>query len=131
MHHFMRQRILQMTSRLKMVCADQDTILRVKASALLFRTSFTVDVVGCDGCAAVGGSEQVDVVLHEADDGGVLEEPFFVRVAAFAVALFVEGVFDVEVFLAVAGRGVAGEDGEEVGPGVEGCVKFGFGLGRE
>lgn len=68
-------------------------------------------------------------MLHEADDGGVLEEPGFVVVAALAVALFVEGVAGAEVGSALVGGGGAGEDGEEVGPGVEGLVEFGGGIG--
>ena len=68
-------------------------------------------------------------MFHEADDGGVLEEPGFVVIAALAVALFVEGVAGAEVGGALVWGGGAGQDGEEVGPGVEGLVEFGGGIG--
>ena len=53
-------------------------------------------------------------MFHEADDGGVGEEPGFVFVAAGAVAGFVDGVFGAEVLVPVMGCGGPGQDGEEV-----------------
>lgn len=66
-------------------------------------------------------------MFEEAHDGGVVEEPFFVVVAALAVYLFVEVVFCAEVGFALPLAGAAGEDGEEGGPGVVGCVVGGGG----
>ena len=66
-------------------------------------------------------------MFEEAHDWGVVEEPFFVVVAALAVYLFVEVVFCAEVGFALPLAGAAGEDGEEGGPGVVGCVVGGGG----
>lgn len=64
-------------------------------------------------------------MFEEADYGRVVEEPGLVFVAAFAVCGFVEVVFCAEVGCSLGWGGAAGEDGEEGGPGVVGCVVAG------
>lgn len=129
MHHLMRQRILQMSAIPHLVRADQNAVLRIKAAALLVVAFAAHDAVWSHGRGSVGGTEQVDVVFEEAHDGTVREEPFFVGVGAGDVAVFVYEVFGAEVGGALGRGGAAGEDGEEGGPGVVGCVVGGGGLG--
>lgn len=64
-------------------------------------------------------------MLHEGDDGGRLEQPLDIILASLAVLLFGEDVALLKVCIAQGGRGAAGEDGEEVGPGEIGRVAGG------
>lgn len=119
-HHLVRQRVFHVAPVAHLVGADQDAVIRIKATALLVVAFLADDVRGGYGGAAVGGPEQGDVVRQEADDGAVGEEPVAVFFGARDVAVFVKGVFDAEVGGALGGSGGAGEDGEEGGPGVVG-----------
>lgn len=119
MHHLMRQRILKMSFIPEFIRADQNPIFRIKPSTLRGRTPSTSHITLIDRCASVLWPEEVYFLFQEADDGRVFEEPEFVLFAARAVALFVQGVADVEVFFAERGRGVAGHYAEERGPGVD------------
>lgn len=94
-------------------------------STALFRVAAAAaDVVRADGGGAVGGTEEVDLVLEEGYDGGGFEEPFHVIFGAFDVAFFVSDVAFVEVgFPGGRGCGIR-EDREEVGPG-EVCLVVG------
>lgn len=95
-----------------------------EAAALFGVAAAAADVVGADGGGAVGGTEEVDLVLEKGDDGRGFEEPFDVFFGAFDVAFFVSDVAFVEVGLAGGwGCGIR-EDGEEVGPG-EVCLVVG------
>lgn len=116
-----------MGAGLELVGADEDAVFGVEAAGLSFGAALAIHILRFDGGAAVRRAQKINIMLHEANDGGVLEEPSFILIAAGAVFFFVQSVFDIEVFFSCAGRGVAGEDGEEVGPGVEGCVEVGFG----
>jgi hypothetical protein len=126
-HHLVRQRVLHVSAVAHLVGADQDAVLGIEAAALP-GVAFTADHSrGVHGCAAVAGAQEVDVVFEEAHDRRVVEEPFLVVVAALAVDFFVQVVFCAEVGFALPGAGAAGEDGEEGGPGVVGCVVGGGG----
>jgi hypothetical protein len=107
-HHLVRQRVLHVAAVAHVVCADQDAVVRVEAAALFGGALAADDARGVQGCAAVGGAEQVDVVFEEAHDGRVGEEPFLVVVAARDVGGFVQVVFDAEVGFALAGGGAVG-----------------------
>lgn len=98
-----------------------------EAAGLLGRAASASDVVGPDGCGAVGGAEEVDLVLEKGDDWGGFEEPFDVCFGARDVAGFVAEVAFGEVGGADFGRGGVGEDGEEVGPCEIGLFVFGGG----
>ena len=73
-----------------------------------------------DRGGAVFGAEKIDFGFQEADDGRVFEEPFFVSVAARAIAFFVQRIPGGEVVFSCLGGGVAGHYAEEGGPGVDG-----------
>lgn len=119
-HHFVRERVFHVASVSHLVRANQNTVVGIKASALLVVAAFAHDSRRCDRSAAIAGAEQVDVVAEEADYGAVGEEPVAVGFGAGDVAVFVEGVFGAEVGCALGGGCAAGEDGEEGGPGVVG-----------
>ena len=113
-YHLMRNRILQVSSIPQMIRTHQDAVFRIETAALLGIAASTADVLGRYGGGARVRAEEVDVVFHEADDGGVGEEPGFVFVAAGTVAGFVDGVFGAEVLVPVVRGGGTGQDGEEV-----------------
>lgn len=100
MNHLMRHGILQMTSIPKLVRAKQDTVLGVEATTLRRSAPSTAHIVRIEVMA-----QEVDIVAHEADDGRVLQQPCAVRLAAFAVAGFVQVVFDFEVGFSLRGAG--------------------------
>ena len=107
-HHLVRQRVLHVSAVAHLVGADQDAVLGIEAAALS-GVAFTADHArGVHGCAAVARAQQVDVVFEEAHDWRVVEEPFFVVVAALAVDFFVEVVFCAEVGFALPWAGAAG-----------------------
>lgn len=102
-HHLMRDRILGVSPVAHLVCADENAVLGIEAAGLLRVAFLAYHALGRYRGAAVAGPQQVDVVLHEADDGRVGEQPFRVADAALTVGLCVDGVFDAEVGFALAG----------------------------
>lgn len=103
----------------QLVRTEQDAVVLVEATGLACVAAAAPHVVFVDAGAAVCGAEQVDFGFEEANDGGVLEEPFLVLFAAGAVAGFVDVVADREVGFALGWSGVAGHYTEEGRPGVD------------
>ena len=120
--HLMGHGIFHMTSVSELVGAQQNTKVRVKATALLCGAALNTHI-----CLIQVMAQQVDVVAHESHYGRVLEQPFAILFCAGDVALFVDCVFDVEVGLSFLRRCASSQDVEESGPGVKVLVWCGRG----
>lgn len=106
-HHLVRKRVFHMSAVAHLIRADQNAVVRIKATALLVVAFFADYAGGCDGGAAVCGPEKVDVVGEEAHDGAVGEEPSCVGLGARDVSVFVHDVFGAEVGGALGRCGAA------------------------
>jgi len=120
--HFVCHSIFHVTSIPELVGAQQDAIVRVKATALLCGAALNTHIRLIQVM-----TQQVDVVAHEAYYRRIFQQPFAILFCACNVAVFVDCVFDVEVGLSFLRRCASSQNVEKGGPGVEVLVRRGRG----